>query len=66
MDLSSDDWFIDAEIMLNVRRYNMRFKEIPIQFQELVTRRSFINYWTIFEFMRNLVVYRFLEFKKTK
>lgn len=66
MDLSSDDWFIDAEIMINVRRHNMRFKEIPIQFLELVTRRSFVNYRAIFEFMRNLVVYRFLEFRKTK
>lgn len=66
MDLSSDDWFIDAEIMINVRRHKMRFKEIPIQFKELVARRSFINSRAILEFTRNLIAYRFHEFKKLK
>jgi len=66
MDLASDDWFIDAEIMINVRRHKMRFKEVPIQFQGLIERRSFINFRAILEFMRNLIVYRFHEFTKLK
>lgn len=66
MNLSSDDWFIDAEIMINVRRHKMSFKEIPIQFNELVARRSFINYRAILEFIRNLIVYRFHEFIRSK
>ncbi len=32
MDLVSDDWFVDAEIMLNIRSENMTFFEFPIEF----------------------------------
>jgi glycosyltransferase involved in cell wall biosynthesis len=64
MDLSSDDWFIDAEIMLNVRRLNLKFLEFPIEFYELAGRPSFIRFNAILEFMRNLIVFKTRELKK--
>lgn len=58
MNLKSDDWFIDAEIMLEVRRLKLRFGEIPTGFLGLVGRRSFVSWKTIFEFLANLCRYR--------
>jgi glycosyltransferase involved in cell wall biosynthesis len=59
MNLRSNDWFIDAEIMLNIRDLGMTFKEIPIEFYELEGRSSFVKLPAIVEFMRNLFQYRF-------
>jgi glycosyltransferase involved in cell wall biosynthesis len=58
MDLKSDDWFIDAEIMLNVRDKKMTFFELPIEFYELEGRSSFVKPAAIWEFMKNLYEYR--------
>ena len=59
MNLRSDDWFIDAEIMLNVRDLGMSFHEIPVEFYELEGRTSFVKAPAIVEFMKNLFQYRF-------
>ncbi len=59
MKLRSDDWFIDAEIMLNVRDKQMSFKELPIEFYELEGRSSFVKPAAIWEFIKNLFNYRF-------
>jgi len=66
LDLKSDDWFIDAEIMIQARRNNFKIGEIPTGFLGLTGRRSFISMKTIFEFLRNLLVYRILEFKEKR
>jgi len=58
MDLKSDDWFIDAEIMLNVRDQHMRFYELPVEFFELEGRTSFVKPSAILEFIKNLVRHR--------
>jgi hypothetical protein len=58
MNLKSDDWFIDAEIMLNVRDKNMSFYELPIEFYELEGRSSFVKPAAIWEFIKNLFTYR--------
>lgn len=58
MKLRSDDWFIDAEIMLNVRDLGLTFHEIPIEFYELEGRSSFVKLPAIVEFMKNLFEYR--------
>jgi len=62
MKLSSDDWFVDAEIMINVRRYKMKFAEFPVIFEELTNRKSFVKVGAILEFIRNLIIYRIREF----
>ena len=64
MQLSSNDWFIDAEIMINVRRLKLKFEEIPVVFSELKGRTSFVKVAAILEFMRNLIIYRIKEFGK--
>lgn len=58
MTLNSEDWFIDAEIMLNIRKLKLPFYEFPVEFLELEGRASFVKFKAIFEFIRNLLVYR--------
>lgn len=58
MDLHSDDWFLDAEIVLNVLRLNLSIGEIPVRFKSLEGRKSFLKFSAIFEFVKNLIKYR--------
>lgn len=62
MNLSSDDWFIDAEIMIQARRNKMKIGEIPTVFLGLTGRRSFVSLGTVWEFIVNLIRYRLKEF----
>ncbi len=57
--LTSDDWFIDAEIVIETNRLGINFYEFPIEFYELHGRVSFVRFSAIFEFIRNLFYYRF-------
>ena len=66
MEITSDDWFVDAEIMLNVRRYKMAFFEFPVDFEALAGRASFVRFDAIFEFVKNLIRYRLLGFRNQK
>lgn len=64
LKLTSDDWFIDAEIMISARRLKARVGEIPTEFLGLSgKRRSFVRLPAILEFIKNLFVYRIKEFK---
>lgn len=58
MDLTSDDWFIDAEMMIKINRMKVKFDEFPTEFSELEGRLSFVNFSTIFEFIRNFFKYK--------
>lgn len=61
--LSSDDWFIDAEIMINARRLKAKIEEIPTEFTGLCgKRKSFVRLPAIFEFIKNLIRFRIKEF----
>lgn len=60
--LSSNDWFIDAEIMIQARRHHFSIIEIPTTFKKLEGRQSFVKSATIFEFLRNLLYFRWKEF----
>ena len=62
LHLTSNDWFIDAEMMIQARRYGFSIVEIPTVFKKLEGRRSFVKTHTIFEFLRNLAMYRMREF----
>lgn len=62
LQLTSDDWFIDAEIMIQARRLHLKVGEVSTVFLGLVGRRSFVRLKTIFEFMKNLIKYRVKEF----
>jgi hypothetical protein len=63
LDLVSDDWFLDAEIMIQARRHRFRIAEIPTEFLGLASRRSFVNFAAILEFLGNLVRFRIREFR---
>lgn len=63
MDLHSDGWFIDAEIMIQARRLKLKIGEIPTGFRNMDSRPSFVKPQAIFEFLGNLIWYRILEFR---
>jgi len=64
MTLQSSDWFIDAEIMIQARSLRLRVGETETEFLGLTGRRSFIKLAAVFEFLRNLLRYRILEFRR--
>jgi glycosyltransferase involved in cell wall biosynthesis len=64
MDLRADDWFIDAEMILEARRLGLQIGEVPTEFLGLSGRRSFVNVRTVFEFLKNLARYRAAGFGK--
>ncbi|MFH1583429.1 MAG: glycosyltransferase family 2 protein [Candidatus Falkowbacteria bacterium] len=67
LNLESDNWFIDAEIMIQARRFNFKIGQIPTYFFGLSGRReSFVGFSAIMEFIKNLIVFRLKEFKKSK
>ena len=59
--LTADDWFIDAELMIQARRLGFRICELPTEFLGLGGRRSFVSARAVVEFLRNLLVYRWRE-----
>lgn len=54
MDLRSDDWFIDAEIILEARRLGLAVSEMPVVFRRNEERASFVRVSAIWEFLRNM------------
>ncbi len=54
LDLTSDDWFIDAEIVIKARRAGMVVGELPVVFQRNDERASFVRASAILEFLRNM------------
>lgn len=58
MELASDGWFVDAEIMIEARRLGLAMAEVPTVFRSLEHRASFVRPSAILEFLRHLVAYR--------
>jgi len=61
LNLESDDWFIDAEIMIKLSKHKVKIFEFPIEFFELQGRHSFVKFSAIFEFIKNLIRFRFKQ-----
>jgi glycosyltransferase involved in cell wall biosynthesis len=59
MCLDSNDWFIDAEIVLAAKRGGMKIVELPVVFLENKERSSFVHFSTIWEFAVNMAHHRF-------
>lgn len=59
LGLQSDDWFIDAEIVVNARREGLTVEELPVVFHRNDDRASFVRTSAIVEFLRNMVRKRF-------
>jgi hypothetical protein len=59
LELESDDWFIDAEIVLSARRHGLAVAELPVVFHSNEERASFVRPTAILEFVRNMARQRF-------
>jgi glycosyltransferase involved in cell wall biosynthesis len=59
IELRSDDWFIDAEIVLAARRAGLTIVELPVTFNRNEQRASFVRPAAILEFLRNMARTRF-------
>lgn len=64
LHLGSDDWFIDAEIVIKSSKLGLKIGQVPTEFKENKYRRSFINLSTVFEFVKNLIMVRLGEYRK--
>jgi len=58
MKLQSTDWFIDAEIMIQARALKLKIEKIPVIFSANESRKSFVRFEAIAEFIYNLIKYR--------
>jgi len=59
LQLQSDDWFADAEIVIRARELGLKIGETPVHFSINDNRGSFVKPKAIFEFTSNLLRYRF-------
>jgi glycosyltransferase involved in cell wall biosynthesis len=59
MVLQSNDWFIDAELILNCIDLNLRVYEMPVVFHSLGGRKSFVKPSAILQFIRDMIAYRY-------
>lgn len=59
LTLHSNDWFLDAELVLAARRAGMRIGEIPVEFRAAESRPSFVRPGAILQFARHMLSYRF-------
>jgi len=58
MSLRSDDWFADAEIVLQAIEHGLRIGEVPVVFRQNLERRSFVRPAAIAEFLGNIFRHR--------
>lgn len=58
LELTSDDWFIDAEIVIEARHLGMTIAEIPVIYGANQHRHSLVRPSTVGEFLRNFWIYR--------
>jgi len=61
LELTSDGWFIDAELMIQARRLGLRVAEMPTDFAPLAGRPSFVRPTAILAFLRDLLLFRLRE-----
>jgi glycosyltransferase involved in cell wall biosynthesis len=54
LHLTSDDWFIDAEIVIGARRLGFEVAEMPVIFRRNDERASFVRVSAIWEFLGNM------------
>ncbi len=63
INLTADDWFIDAEIVIQASYLGLKIGEVPTVFRANEYRTSFVKPTAIFEFIRNLIIYRFKHWR---
>jgi glycosyltransferase involved in cell wall biosynthesis len=63
LQLQSNDWFIDGEIMIKAQRHKLKIGEIDTTFDKNLERKSFVSFKTNFEFIKNILSWRIKELK---
>ena len=58
LDLRTDDWFTDAEIVLKARAAGLEIVEVPVRFRPRQTRGSLVGLGTVWEFLVNMARWR--------
>jgi glycosyltransferase involved in cell wall biosynthesis len=66
LNLESNGWFIDAEIMIFARRLQAKIGEVETVFHSIDSRPSFVKPLSILDFLGNLFWYRVKEFLSKK
>ena len=66
LNLQSDDWFADAEIVIRARELGLKIGETPVHFSINDARGSFVKPKAILEFSSNLLKYRFARKQRAK
>ena len=61
MHLVSNDWFTDAEIMIEALRHDLSVGEVSTVFYKNERRGTFVPISAIYEFLGNLIYYRFFK-----
>ncbi len=61
MHLVSNDWFTDAEIMIEALRRDLSVGEVSTVFYKNERRGTFVRFSAIYEFLSNLIYYRFIK-----
>lgn len=61
LTLRSNDWFTDAEIMIQALKMQFSICEVATVFYKNERRKSFVGWRTVFEFIYNLFYYRFFK-----
>ena len=59
LELTSRDWFLDAEIMIKAHKLGLTIAELPICFRARAQGRSNVSLRSIFAFLWNMGRYRF-------
>ncbi len=57
-------WFLDGEIMLEVRRLDLSFAEVPTVFNNNEWRANFVNWKTALEMVSSMIEYRVYYWRK--
>ena len=66
MDLVSNDWFTDAEIMIEAIRNRLSVGEVSTIFLSNERRATFVPVSAIWEFLGNLIAYRLRLWRRTR
>jgi glycosyltransferase involved in cell wall biosynthesis len=58
LDLRTDDWFTDAEILLKARALGLEIVEVPVHFLARRAKSSHVGLDTVWEFLVNMIRWR--------
>jgi glycosyltransferase involved in cell wall biosynthesis len=58
LDLRTDDWFTDAEILLKAKKLGLRVAEVPVRFHPRRAGGSNVGLGTVWEFLVNMARWR--------